>query len=67
MARHRPQTPAGPAARIDIDAALRAAHAELERRKAYKHLVYLEGRIAEFPPVPDDPPYVEVFPDLPKS
>jgi hypothetical protein len=67
MAKHRPESSADPAAKIDIDAALRAAHAELERRKAYKHLKHLEGRIAEFPPVPDDPPYIETFPDLSKS
>lgn len=61
MARHQPKTT------IDVDAAVRAALAELQRRQAYKHLTYLEGRIAEFSPVPGDPPYVETFPDHDKS
>lgn len=64
MARHRPETPA---AKVDIHAAARAALEELERRKAYEHLKYLEGRIAEFPPVPGAPPYAETFPDIAKS
>ncbi len=64
MARHRSKTPA---AKVDIHAAVGAALDELQRRQAYKHLLHLEGRIAEFPPVPDAPPYVETFPDPPKS
>jgi hypothetical protein len=64
MARHHPETPA---AEADIDAAVGAALAELQRRKAYEHLLYLEKRIAAFPPVPGDPPYVETSPGFAKS
>ena len=64
MSRHHPASLADAAAKTDIDAAADAALAELKRRQAYKHLIYLEGRIATFPPVPGDPPYIETFPDL---
>jgi hypothetical protein len=64
MSRHRPESLADTAAKTDLDAATDAAHAELKRRQAYKHLVYLEGRISEYAPVPGDSPYVETFPNL---
>lgn len=64
MSRHRPARLAEAAAKTDIDAAADAALAELKRRQTYKHLVYLEGRIADHAPVPGDPPYVETFPAL---
>ena len=64
MTKHNPQSPADTAAKTEMDAAIDAACAELARRRAYKHLVYLEGRIADHAPVPGDPPYVETFPDL---
>jgi hypothetical protein len=67
MARHRPKTSPDMTAKADIDAAVRAAEAELSRRAAFSRLTYLEDRIATSPPVPGDPPYVEAFPDLPKS
>jgi hypothetical protein len=54
------------AAKTDITAAAAEALAELKRRQMYKHLIYLEGRIAEFAPVPGDPPYAQTFPDLDK-
>jgi hypothetical protein len=64
MTKHRPKPLADVAARAALATAVQAAHAELERRQAYKHLKYLEGRITQFAPVPGDPPYVETFPDL---
>ena len=64
MSRHRPKIPA---AKVDIDAAVQAASAELQRRRAYESLKYLEGRIAEHEPVPGDPPHVETFADFAKS
>ena len=71
MSRHHPASLADAAAKTDIDAAADAALAELKRRQAYKHLIYLEGRIAEHAPVPGDPPYVETSldfaPDFAKS
>ena len=64
MARHHPEAPA---AETDMDAAVRAACDELQRRKLYEHLLYLEKRIASFPPVPGDPPYVETSRNFAKS
>jgi hypothetical protein len=66
MARHRSKTSEA-TAKADIDAASLAALAELKRRQVYEHLKYLEGRISEYPPVPGDPPYAKLFPDLDKS
>ena len=62
MSRHRPANLADAAAKPDIDAAKKAAQAELDRRQTYDHLLYLESRIADYAPVPGDPPYVETFP-----
>ena len=47
MARHRPKTSPDMAAKADIDAAVRAAEAELSRRAAFSRLTYLEDRIGD--------------------